>query len=76
MSIIRGPLKGCSRIRLSLNNMIFNLSFWNKKKEVENFLDYPAGVQKRLVGQAVRGANEMQLAMVKDYERDLKKRRR
>lgn len=56
--------------------MGFNLLFWNKKKEVENFLDYPAGVQKKLVGQAVRGANEMQLAMVKDYERDIRKRQK
>lgn len=56
--------------------MIFNIFSKNKKKKVKNFFDYPVGVQKKLVRNAVRGANEMQLALVKDYEEHMRNKGR
>lgn len=55
--------------------MLFNLLNKNKKK-AKNFLDYSAREQKKLVASAVRGANEMQLALVRDYEKQVKNRRK
>lgn len=40
-----------------------------KKKKIENFLDYSARDQKKVVEEAARGANELQLALVREYNK-------
>jgi hypothetical protein len=40
-----------------------------RKKKDKNFFEYPAKVQKSIIKNAIRGANEMQLALVREYER-------
>lgn len=46
-----------------------------KRKEI-NFFDYPADIQKQLVKYAAKNANEMQLALVKEYEQKFPSKRK
>ena len=53
-----------------------NLFQSNKKSQkIDNFLDYPASKQKQVVERAILGANDMQLALVKEYEAKFGKNR-
>lgn len=48
---------------------------WYKRKRATNFFDYPAYMQKYIVVNAIKGANEMQLAVVKEYDKKYLKKR-
>lgn len=47
----------------------FLKSKFSKKNEHKNFFDLPARSKKRIIAAAVRQSNEMQLEVVKEYER-------
>jgi len=42
-------------------------NLFNKKSRGKNFFELPSAEKKRIIKNAVRGSNEMQLELVKEY---------